>query len=120
MGDRIAPSGCFLASILNPRGWRNRLREIVKPARGTRILTTDPYTSYLHSVDGIRQAASPFHLAGGANAGAAARYAPVTSDGGRPAFWRRPGPLRIKELLWRTPLYRSFGQFTFLLLRRND
>lgn len=116
IADRMAPTGCVVVSILNPSHWT----KIARSVRHTRILATEPYTTYLHPVDKVSQSAARFRLAGRANAGAAVRYAPVSSGGGRPVFWRGEGPWRVKELLWRTPLYRLFGQFTFLLFRRND
>ena len=124
VGGHMAPSGCFVVSILNPLHWsmvktRNWWRGALQAPRGPRSHTTHPYVSYLHFVSEILRAARGFRLVGRAHAGQAARYHAIAPVGAESLYWPGPAPQSMKSRLWRSPLYRLFGHFLFLVLRRD-
>jgi ubiquinone/menaquinone biosynthesis C-methylase UbiE len=117
--------GWIVMSILNPihwthlttpRWWRNAL------ARETGPHSTEPCTTYLHSIGSILRAARGFHLVGRANAGDVVRYDPAVLDEvhGQSTWWRDGrSQSAVRRVLWRTPARRYLGHFVFLVLRRQ-
>jgi len=122
---RLSPPGWLIASVLNPIHWSKVKtpqwwRSTLNSPRGPRILTTQPYISYLHPVASLRSAAGKFHLVGRGNVGSLVRYDDLT-PGGRSSWWEpisstTKGPERA---LWHTLAHRLLGHFVFLVWRRD-
>jgi ubiquinone/menaquinone biosynthesis C-methylase UbiE len=113
----LAPRSWVIVSVLNPlhwthlitpRWWRNSL------ARGPRPHSTEPCTTYLHSIGSMVRAARGFHLVGRANSGSLVQYHTIRGD---ETWWGEQRGSR--RLLWRTPARRLLGHFVFIVLRRD-
>jgi SAM-dependent methyltransferase len=126
LAQRLAPPGWVIVSILNPVHW-TKLKEprwwlhALQARGGSALYLTQPFTSYLHFVRSLLQAAPQFHLVGRANAGRLVRYDEI-----RPAkeqlWWGTDDPQagRGTRILWNTPAHKLLGHFVFLVLRRDS
>jgi len=124
---QLAPPGWMILSILNPIQRRN-LRAprwwsiaLQTPSREAPVNLTEPYPSYLHFEPALLRAARRFHLVGRANAGAVVRYDSAPPSQMQQRWWRVPESNggSFRHLLWQTPAHRIFGDFVFLVLRRD-
>jgi SAM-dependent methyltransferase len=119
----LAPPGWLIVSVLNPIHWsKMRMpawwRNALPHRTGPRPYGTKPYATYLHSVSALLGASRGFHLVGRANAGALVRHQRPNEQ---PIWWRPEGftGSRWERIVWRTPAYRLFGHFVFLVWRRD-
>jgi SAM-dependent methyltransferase len=119
----LAPPGWLIVSVVNPLHWPELLRHrwwrgFIEHQRGhTPHYLTEHFTSYLHFVPSILDAAPAFHLVGRANAGTFVRYDEPT----RTWWWGETDSIarRVKRLVWRTPVSRLLGTFVFMVMRRD-
>jgi SAM-dependent methyltransferase len=122
---RLSPPGWVIASVLNPIHWSKMKtvqwwRSALNSPQGPRILTTEPYVSYLHPEQSLRRAAKGFRLVGRANAGSLVRYDDLIS--GEKSEWWEPQNSTTngrERALWHTPARRLLGHFVFLVWRRD-